>query len=411
MRILFLSTWYPHPPDNGSKLRVYHLLRDLSQQHEVTLISFAFATARPEEQEAARALCTEVQVVPVDPFAANRAGALHTFLSLRPVASRPIPAMREKVSAALASQRFDAVIASTGMMASYALQAGKGTARVLEGHNSMARWMRERYEGANGLLQHARCWVSWMKTRNYEARLFSRFDLVTMVSEQDRSASEALPGYRGRVEVVHNGVDCAHHHRDPMEPRLNALVYNGSLTYDANYDAMRWFLAEAYPILKAQIPGISLTITGSVRGVDLTGLALDDSVTLTGFVDDVRLPVAQAMICVAPIRRGGGTRLKILEAMALGTPVVATSKGAEGLEVIDGTHLLIADTPRAFAEKTIQLLQSPETRATLAANARALVETRYDWAGIGQRFAQLVEETVGRRRSGDTRQITTQSYD
>ena len=126
-----------------------------------------------------------------------------------------------------------------------------------------------------------------------------------MVSEQDRAVCLTdLPGYRGRVEVVCNGVDCDHNRPGLAQSQPDALVFNGALTYSANYAAMRWFLAEVYPRIKAQVPGVSLTITGSRTGVDLAGLALDDTVRLTGFVDDVRFPVAAAAVCVVPIRHG-----------------------------------------------------------------------------------------------------------
>ena len=157
---------------------------------------------------------------------------------------------------------------------------------------------------------------------------------------------------------------------------------------------MRWFLAEVYPRIKAQSPDVSLTITGSTDGVDLAGLALDDTVRLTGFVDDVRLPVAEAAVCVAPIRQGGGTRLKILEAMALGTPVVATAKGAEGLDVVDGEHLLLADDPERFARRTVALAGDADLRQRLRGNARRLVEERYDWdAHRPSALWPLVEES------------------
>ncbi len=400
MNILFLSTWFPYPPDNGSKLRVYHLLRALAQDHEVTLLSFAFSTARPDDPGNLRSLCADVQVVPVNPFEVNRAGALRTFLSPTPVVSRPIPAMSQLVADALHANPFDAVIASTEMMADYALQARPDTVKILEEHNSMSRWMQGRYAEQTNPLQRLRCWVSWQKIRRYEAGLFNRFHLVTVVSAQDQAASQALPGYRGQVEVVPNGVDCQHNQPGLAQSRPDALVYNGSLTYSANYDAMRWFLAEMYPRIKAQIPGVSLAITGSTRGVDLDGLALDDTVRLTGFVEDVRLPVARAAVCVAPIRQGGGTRLKILEAMALGTPVVSTSKGAEGLDAASGEHLLIAGDPDLFARQVIELLGDPALRQRLAASARRLVEERYDWQAIGARFVGLVEATV-REKRGD----------
>jgi glycosyltransferase involved in cell wall biosynthesis len=395
MRILFLSTWFPYPPDNGSKLRVFHLLRALARAHAMTLVSFAFDTAQPEQAGNLRSLCADVRVVPVDPFAANRAGTLRTFLSARPVVSRPIGAMSRLVADVLRSSAFDVVIASTEMMADYALQAPAGTARILEEHNSMTRWMRERYASARHPLQRARCWASWRKRRRYEGRHHRQFDLITMASEEDRATTLATLGEaRVPVEVVPNGVDCEHNRPGLDAPVAGSLVYNGSLTYAANYQAMQWFLARAYPRIRAEQPGATLTITGSTAGVDLAGLALDETVHLAGWVEDVRLPVARAAVCLAPIWQGGGTRLKILEAMALGTPVVATSKAAEGLAVTPGHDILIADEPDQFAAQVLRLLREPGLRQQLARNGRRLVEDLYDWEAIGTRFGRLVEEVA-----------------
>ncbi len=395
MRILFLSTWFPYPPDNGSKLRVYYLLRALAQAQDVTLVSFAFDTAWPDQPGDQRLLCSAVHAVPVNPFEVNRAGTLRTFLSARPIASRPIPAMMKLVTEVLHKGAFEAVIASTETMAHYALLSPPGIARILEEHNSMTRWMHERYDGANGTLQRARRWVSWKKRCSYEGHSYRHFDLITMVSELDRAATVMTVGDpRVRVEVVANGVDCVHNRPGLAQLQANALVYNGSLTYAGNYDAMRWFLAGIYPRVKSQAPDVRLTITGSTVGVDLAGLALDDTVRLTGFVDDVRTPVAEASVCVAPIRQGGGTRLKILEAMALGTAVVATPKAAEGLEVVDGEHLLLAVDAEQFASQTIALLRDADKRQRLATRARQLVESQYDWQQIGERFVAFVGEAT-----------------
>jgi polysaccharide biosynthesis protein PslH len=398
MKILFLSTWFPYPPDNGSKLRAYHLVRALADRHQVSLLSFAFDTARPEEPGQLRAWCRDIQTVQVNPFSANRASALRTFLSPRPVATRPIAAMSRLTTDTLRSRSFDAVIASTEMMVGYALAAPPGTVKILEEHNSMTRWAHERFSGSGGAVQRTRCWISWQKSRWYEARCYPRFDMVTMVSDVDRQATlNTVKAHPLRVEVVPSGVDCTHNQPGLVQPVPGALVYNGSLTYGANYGAMRWFLAEIYPRIRAQQPCATLTITGSTKGVDVGGLTLDGSVQLVGNLEDVRLPVAGAAACVVPIRHGGGTRLKILEAMALGTPVVATSKGAEGLEVADGVHLLLADDPESFANQTLRLLSDAQMRARLAANARRLVEARYDWTTIGAQFVGLVEEIAGQK--------------
>ncbi|MCB9139518.1 MAG: glycosyltransferase [Caldilineaceae bacterium] len=397
MRVLFLSTWFPYPFDNGSKLRVYYLLRSLAQQHEVTLLSFAFATAQPDEPGKLRDWCRNIQIVPTDPFVVNKAGSLRTFLSIRPVASRPVPAMSQLIYDALHSRPYDVVIASTGMMIDYALTAPPGTAKVLEEHNSMTRWARDRFQESKNTTQRARRWLSWRKGCSYESRTYPRFDLITMVSEVDRRATMgAVKKERLRVEVVPNGVDCEHNQPGLAESQPNHLVFNGSLTYSANYDAMQNFLAEIYPQIKAALPNTVLTITGSTTGADLSKLALDNSVRLTGYVDDVRIPVAEAAVAIAPIRQGGGTRLKILEAMALGTPVVATSKAAESLNVQDGEHLLIADASQQFADSVVRLLNNRTLSHRLQQAARRRVIEQYDWQQIGQKFVRLIENSVTR---------------
>jgi glycosyltransferase involved in cell wall biosynthesis len=396
MRLLFLSTWFPHPTDNGSKIRIAHLLRALAARHQVTLLSFAFGTATPHDAGDLARFCADVQTVPLDPFAANRSGALARFLSPGPVVARPLPAMRRLVASTLAHTSFDAVVASSGAMAAYALVC-PAPRHLLEEHNSLTRLMYDRYRQQTCPLQRHRCWASWRKAAGYEARLFSRFDLVTMVSEPDAEASRRLlargtrRGRQPRVEVVPNGVDCDSHQLGLALPVPGTLVFNGALTYSANYDAMRYFLSEIFPWVRAVQPGTTLTITGSHEGVDLADLPLGEGVRLTGFVDDVRPHVARAWACVVPVREGGGTRLKILEAMALGTPVIASPKGAEGLDVTPDYDILIARDPAAFAHQVLRLLREPSLRSRLSANARLLVEQRYDWLAIGRRFAGLVD--------------------
>ena len=398
MRVLFLSAWFPHPQDNGAKIRVYHLLRALAARHRVTLLSFAFGRADTEGIDALRRFWQEVRVVERDPFQRDRLVTSLRFLSPVPVVTRPVPEMGHLLQQVLEEDSFDAVIASTTVMATYALQAPPGPARVLEEHNSMTRWMQERYLDQSTAVQRLRCWVSWQKTRTFERRLFRQFDLCTMVSEQDRAASQPLlPPGSGRIEVVPNGVDCEHNRRGIAEARIGALVFNGSLTYSANYDAMQYFLTEIYPLIQQEEPGVSLTITGSLDGVDLGGLDLDGSVRLSGHVTDVRPLVAGASVCVVPVRQGGGTRLKILEAMALGTPVVATPKGAEGLQVKPGRDVLLGRDAEEFAAQVVRLLRDPILRENLSGHARRTVERRYDWMVLGRRFVDLVEGVARER--------------
>jgi len=397
MRVLYVATWFPHPLDNGSKIRVYHLLRALAVKHEVTLLSFAFDTADVAGAYELRAMCAAVHAVNRSPFQRSLAQNRLRFFSLSPAVARSTPEMAHAMCAALSDRRFDLVIASTGIAATYALLASSDTARVLEEHNSMTRWAWERLQLQHALPGRLRCWLSWNKSRIYESRLFRRFDLVTMVSEQDRHYSLAtLPGYTGPITVVTNGVDCERNRPGLVEPSPVALVFNGALGYHVNYDAMRYFLAEVFPEIRVQAPETTLTITGSTARLDLSGLRLDDNVRLTGLVDDVRPYVAGAWACVAPIREGGGTRLKVLEALALGTPVVATSKAVEGHDLVSEKHFLVADNATEFADQTVRLLRDPALRARLSVEGRRFVESRYDWRQIGGRFVGLCEEAAER---------------
>jgi glycosyltransferase involved in cell wall biosynthesis len=403
MRILFLSVWFPYPPDNGYKLRVYHLLKALGERHDVTLLSFAFEAAKAGDAAGYVRACEDVRIVERNPFERSSIAKIMRFLSPVPIVTLPVPEMSQAARSALAQASFDVVIASTVVMATYALQAPKRTVRIIEEHNSLTRWMEERYRGQGPSIQLLRRWASWQKSRYYEARLFSRFSLCTMVSDQDRATClHDLPGYRGPVEVVPNGVDCRHNYPGLAQPVTNTLIYNGALSYSANYDAMQYYLAEIHPLIQQQESAVSLTITGPTSGVDLSGLRLDESTRLSGYVDDIRPLVAEAWICVVPIRRGGGTRLKILEAMALGTPVVTTSKGAEGLNVTSNRNILIADEPQEFATQVIRLLRDSALRERLSTNGRRLVEQRYDWSKIGQRFVDLVEDVASRHMREDT---------
>lgn len=391
LKVLVLSTWFPYPPDNGSKLRATYLLRSLMAQHDVTAVAFR----PPSSNDVAGAGSSEqsVTAVPDDPFRHVNAPQWVKYLSPEPLVFRASPAMQRAV-ASLAALPWDAVVAIQMPVAQYAL-AVNTRARIVDVDTALSFQMHERYASLERPMARASAWVSWQKAYRYERKMLRRFQAAAVVSQAEIAPLQAMVDEDDcRVALIPNGVDCAHNRPGLAHPQPASLVYNGSLTYSANYDAMRWFLAEVYPRIRIQVPEVTLAITGSTQGVDLARLALDDSVTLTGFVEDVRLPVAAAAVAVAPIRQGGGTRLKILEAMALGTPVVATSKGAEGLDVVDGTHLLVADTPEAFAHATTRLLQDPNLYATLATNARRLVEENYEWQQIGAHFVQLVEQTV-----------------
>lgn len=398
LNILFISAWFPFPQDNGSRIRVYQLLKALGKRHRVHLVAFLPAEQEREYLPAASELCASAQVVVRDPFWRDPRKNLSGHFSLTP---RDV---LRSYSAEMAGQAMElleqvkpaCVIASTIAAAPYALQ-GAVRGRVLEEHNFTTRWMEERYRMQGGPIRRMAGWVTWQKCRRYERQLYAQFETVSMVSEQDRQAVQAsFPEYAGRLAAIPNGVDLETRQMGLAEPEPGRLVFNGSLTYAANLEAVRWFVAETLPLIRQARPGARLVVTGRTEGVDLAGVADQPGVELSGYLEDVRPAVAGSWLAVAPLRSGGGTRLKILEAMALGTPVVATPKGAEGLAARPGEEILIADKPGALAALCLRLLESPALRQAMAEKGRKLVETQYGWEGIGEKFCNLVEETVER---------------
>ena len=396
MHILVLSTWFPYPPDNGSKARAHYLVRALGDKHEVTLIAF-----RPGGTSAAE-LPGNLKVVdvPADPFRYVNLPQWIKYVSPIPLAFWPSRTMQQVVDRAACATQWDAVVAIQTPVAQYAERL-KHAPRVLDIDTSLSYQMQQRHERHSSIGTRFRTWVSWQKAHRYEKYVFQRFQACTVVSYKEVGwVASMVRGHGRRVEVIRNGVDCDRFRPGQYPIRPNTLIYNGALTYDANYDAMQYFLAHIYPRIRQQLPEVRLVITGSIMGVNTKNLALDDSVNLSGRVGDIRPLIGSSAACVVPIRQGSGTRLKILEAMAAGIPVVSTTKGAEGLDAVDGEHLLLADDPAVFANQTLKLLNSETLRRQLITNARCLVEQHYDWSQIGGQFVGVDEEAVHAAEEG-----------
>lgn len=399
MRVLFISRWFPYPPDNGSRIRVFNLIKALSGRHQVTLLSFAQGSIRDGRIREMEAYCDTVLTVPYRDYRPTRLKALLGFCSCRPrsVVDTYSPEMEALVRRVDRRKAFDVVVVSQRDTALYALLL-EGTPRVFDEVELAVIY--EQFTRQHSLALRARYGLTWRKLSRFLRQLLREFQGCTVVSEAERELVLRVTPGSTELAVVPNGVDLETNSGDFGTAEPDTLVYTGALTYSANFDAMEFFLRHVFPRVQAQRPGVKLRITGGYEGVPVGQLPLGDGVELTGYLEDVRPVVAQSWACVVPLRVGGGTRLKILEAMALGTPVVSTSKGAEGLAVTHGADILVADEPEEFAGAVLRVLKDGSLRADLAARGRRLVEERYGWDRIGEgleRFlCHVVESNMGR---------------
>ena len=392
MNILFLTAWCPYPADNGSKQRIYHLLRGLSQRHTVDLVSFC-----PEGDTGVKAahlhtFCREVHLLPATPFARRTTGRLAGLFALQPrsLVADHSPAMAALVARQAALGRYDVLVASQLHMLPYALEA-RGCPVVLEELELAVLYDQVRL--APTPARRLRAGLTWWKTRTYISRALRRCAGFSVVSAAEEALVAAFAPHRLPRVVVPNGVDVAGCTGPWPAPEANSLIYPGALSYDANFDAVGHFLQAILPQIRHERPTVRLRVTGRATPEQIRALPPADGVEFTGYLDDVRPAVAGAWAEVVPLRKGGGTRLKVLEALALGTPVVATAKGIEGLDLRAGHEVLVADTPAAFAATTLRLLASPTLRHELAEHGRRAV-ARYDWAQSVGRLEDLLAQAL-----------------
>ncbi|MCB0164416.1 MAG: glycosyltransferase [Anaerolineae bacterium] len=397
MHILFLSRWFPYPPNNGSKLRIYNLLRGLAKHHQVTLLTFSDQTHTPEEVRELRSFCEAVEVIPLKTFDPKSWRAQLGFLSTKPrsVIDTYSQSMEQAIERIVSRKQVDLIIASQIDMAIYG-NAFHGLPALFE--EVEVGVIYEQFVKANSFKHRMRSGLTWTKHRRYLATLLRNFHVCTVVSRREQQLLREEVHLNTPIEVIPNCVDTADYAGFNQTPAPNSLIFTGSFSYYPNYEAMNWFLGEVYPLVQAAVPEVNLSITGNHGNRPLPPAT---NVELTGFVDDVRPLIKSAWASIVPLHTGGGTRLKILEAMALRTPVIATSKGAEGLDVRANEHLLIADTPAEFTQATIRLMKDQELRQFLSNNAYQLVARQYDWNIIIPRFLELIERTV---------QVNTLSY-
>jgi glycosyltransferase involved in cell wall biosynthesis len=400
VRILFLSAWLPYPPINGAKIRIYNLIRQLSRSHQITLLAFSQTIPMTKAQESIvelKQFCLDVRVMPLRRFDPKSSSILRSVLSILPrsIAQTYSVEMEQLIAQTMKNRSFDVVIASEvsapGLVSLLASRLS-GVPKVLDALEiSLAK---DAYHKAANLPQRMRSGLTWFKLRQFSTAILKKTSACTVPSEQERENFRGIVPSDFPVEVVPHSLDMHHYQSVHARPVPNTMVFTGSFAYAANLDAVRFFLGEIYPAVYRIKPEGKLKVLGSLHGVDPGTLPEGGFVEFMGLLEDVRAEVANSWLSVVPLRIGAGTRLKIIESMALGTPVVSTSKGAEGLQVNPGDNILIADTPEEFSAAVLSVLGSPELRRRLSKAGFQLVREKYSAEAMGRSFNSLLSRLV-----------------
>ena len=385
VRVLYLTPRFPHPSLKGDQLAAFHRIVQLGRRHEISLLSFYERESELEQLDRLREVCETVQVVHLPRWRGAASVALRAAFDRSPlqVLYYSSSEFAKQVTTLASPGRFDVTHAVMLRMAPY---LGLVDApRVLDAIDSMELRMRRNVE----IEGPPRSWLFRSELRRvvpYERSLARSVDAVLVASTVD--AESFAPK---RVDVVPNGVDAALFTPDLSARRPGAIVFSGTMSYPPNIRAATWFADECLPLVRQAVPDATFVIAGAAPAREIRELGARAGVVVTGFVPSMADTLNQASVAVAPMQSGAGIQNKILEAMACGLPVVATTIGLGGIAASRGNELLVADDAADFAAATVSLLQDSSSARAIGDAARARVLSTYTWEQSAAAVDQVYE--------------------
>src|SRR5271166_675383 len=394
LNILFLSHLPASPPRFGAQARMHGLMTQLARRHDLTAVTLFYDEFDADEcRRAMQAYCREVVLVPNH---YGREGLTKRLLQFRSLASTRsferllfrLPALQQSLDRLLRAQRFDVVNLEFSFLGHCDLRQGppgeKLPALVVDSHNIDYDLARQYARDGSSLVRRLYAEANWRKLRREELTTYRNADGVSLCSAVDeRRLLDELP--KARTAVIPNAADVEYYQPRPTDPPPDGrtVVYFGLLSTVPNVDGVIHFVQDTWPRIAEAHPEAGCKIIGGRAPPSLLALA-GPRVELTGFVSDLRPHLAAAAVVVVPLRLGGGTRLKIVEAMAMGKAIVSTTLGAEGIEAVAGRDILVEDEPAAFADAVRRLLVEPGLAARIGQSARQLAVDRYAWSGAAR---------------------------
>ncbi len=416
MKILLFTPQLPYPPRQGTTIRNYNLIRELAQRHTIDLLTFLAPGETLEASSPLHGLCRRIKTI-VQPGRSLAGRARDTLGSRLPDMALRLesPEMHQLVQAWTQAEVYAIVQVEGIEMAQYGLAAirvkradVKPPILVFDDHN--CEYLLQKRNALTDLRQPRR-WVAaayslvqWQKLVRYETQICRQAAVILAVSEADKIALQALVPV-APITIISNGIQMAAYQLTaanpvPLPPRL---VFTGKMDYRPNIDAVLWFGRDVLPLIQAQEPDVRFQIVGMNPHARLDELRANPAIEITGAVADAQTYIQSAAVYVIPMRVGGGTRFKALEAMAAGKGIVSTRLGVEGIPVQNEQELLLADTPATFAEAVIRLLrdarQTGPLNDALGSQARCFVATNYDWSQIIPRLEAAYADALVKYRN------------
>jgi len=398
MKILWLSHFLPYPPHGGAKQRSYNLIKEMAKKHSIYLLAINHESF--DSQLAIhdlRHLCAEVEIIDIPKYPIYKSyKALSSLLSLEPYAVSWLKNKRFKssITGIMKRTKIDAVHFDS-IDITWCIDAVKNIPKMLNHHNIESQMMYRRAIHEYNFLKKMFFFLEYFKLKNYERFICPKFKYSLTVSMLDKTRLAALcPSIK--IEVIPNGVDTDYFKPTPVDPLHHSLIFAGRMGWYPNHDAMVFFFNEIWPILKKEIPDVKIFILGGDLSKFLSGICGKyPDIEITGFVEDVRPYMDKSQVYVCPIRDGGGTKLKILDALAMAKPIVAHPVAIEGIEVSPEKHLLVATTPLEFVIAIKRLFANASLRETLSAEGRKIVLEKYDFKKIGEKLSALYQNMSG----------------
>ena len=394
MKILFITQLCPYPPTSGSAIKSYNILKHLGLKHEVDLLTFIRSEGEIPLLSHLAQYCRHVDYCMIKRSKGlNLANAVKSLLASKSfiITRDSHPGMRAKVHDRL-KDKPDLIYADHLQMFQFVPYPSPCPV-LLDDHNAEWRIIERFFSSSDTpLMQRLFASLEWRKLRSYELDSSGKADIVLTVTSQDRDVlvSNGVPPEK--VVPLPVGVDTDHIRPVLLPKNSNRVLALGTMSWPPNADAIAYFVKSIYPLIKSKKPDARFTIVGANPPREISVLSERDmSIEVTGYVDNIRTAVEDTGVFVVPLRIGSGMRVKILDAMALGLPVVTTSIGCEGISINPGEHVLVADTPEEFADSVIHLLRNYNERLRLGSAGRNLVESLYSWPSILHRLDQVLD--------------------